>query len=97
MLNIHLPAAPSLTETHAIIHVYYLAQDKAGHSFLSPAKMNKVRLNTHSGGRVEINLTNLTRSVLFILLSQLTFHSRQNMQKKIILRVRIFEFIFFVS
>jgi len=61
LLNIHLPAAPSLTETHAIIHVYYLAQDKAGHSFLSPAKMNKVRLNTHSGGRVEINLTNLTR------------------------------------
>lgn len=61
ILNIHLPKAPSEFETRAIIHVKYISVDKAGKTTILPAKENKVQLRTDAGGRVEINLTHLTR------------------------------------
>ena len=61
ILNIHLPKAPSELETRAIIHVKYISVDKAGKTTILPAKENKVQLRTDAGGRVEINLTHLTR------------------------------------
>ena len=61
ILNIHLPQAPSEAETRAIIHVKYISVDKAGKTTILPAKENKVQLRTDAGGRVEINLTHLTR------------------------------------
>ena len=61
LLNIHLPAAPSESASRAIIRVYYLSQDKSGKTTLAPAKENKVQLRTDAGGRVEVNLSHLTR------------------------------------
>jgi len=61
ILNIHLPAAPSKAETHAVIQVHYVSKDKTGKIFLSRAKENTVELRTDAGGRVEIFLTHLTR------------------------------------
>merc|ERR1711936_600411 len=61
LLNIHLPQAPSEFETRVIIHVFYISEDKSGKTIMSPAKENKVQLRTNARGRVEINLTHLTR------------------------------------
>jgi len=62
VLNVHLPPAPSRSETHARIHVYYVALDKkSGKTFLSKAKENKVELLLDAGGWVDINLLHLTR------------------------------------
>ena len=69
LLNIHLPAAPSESASRAIIRVYYLSQDKGGKTTLAPAKENKVQLRTDAGGRVEVNLSHLTRWCLAILTS----------------------------
>lgn len=61
ILNIHLPHAPSETEIRAIIHVKFISVDKTGKMTLVPAKQDTVKLRRDTGGRVEINLTKLTR------------------------------------
>jgi len=62
VLNIHLPAATSPSQTRAIIHIFYVSVDKkSGKAFVTKAKENKIELRQDRGGRVDINVLRLTR------------------------------------
>ena len=62
MLSIHLPAAPSDSEKRAVIKVYHVLVDKkSGKTNINQIKRHSVKLRTNAGGRVDINLTFLTR------------------------------------
>ena len=61
-LSIHLPAAPSSDNLVALIRVYHVFQDKNSPKISSAqVKAHKVKLRTDAGGRVDINVTRLTR------------------------------------
>ena len=63
-LSIHLPAAPSTADSKALIRVYHVSVDKkTGKTSMTQIKSHKVQLRTDAGGRVDINLTLLTRLV----------------------------------
>ena len=63
-LSIHLPAAPSTADSKALIRVYHVSVDKkTGKTSMTQIKSHKVQLRTDAGGRVDINLTLLTRFV----------------------------------
>ena len=51
-----------MSETRAIIKVYHVSVDKkSGKTSMNQIKSNTVQLRTNAGGRVDINLTILTR------------------------------------
>ena len=63
-LSLHLPAAPSdvTADSVALIRVYHVFVDKMSNkTSITQIKSNKVQLRTNVGGRVNINLTRLTR------------------------------------
>ena len=61
-LSVHLPAAPSTADTKAVLEVYHVSVDKkTGLPLISQIKSHRVKLKTDTGGRVVINLTQLTR------------------------------------
>merc|ERR1711874_140968 len=61
-LSIHLPPAPSIVDSKAVLRVYYVYVDrKSGLTSMSQFKSQKVQLWTDVGRRVDVNLTAVTR------------------------------------
>ena len=61
-LSVHLPAAPTTADSKAVLRVYQVSVDKkSGQTLLTQIKAQKAELRTDAGGRLDVNLTLVTR------------------------------------